>query len=604
MKTTLEKFVLNIYNMNKNAIKHFLLISLMHLTWFGLFVSCATKDKTEKIKGWNILSNHLENAEMVIEKSKEYGINHLQLSHHIVMDLRHVKNPERAKMVNHLTNKAHEAGIQEVTVWDHALYHLDYYPNEFKTGPDSTINLDNPEFWKWIKSDYRSMLDRVPDIDGIILTFIETGAHVEDQHSEKMITEEEKLAAMVDTLASVIINERNLRLYVRTFIYTRSELESMLKCINLVENPKLRVMTKEVPHDFFLTHPVSRFVEDIKFPVIIEFDAAHEYHGQSITASMYPQKHLERWKYYQTLPNVIGYVARTDRYGNTTIIGNPAEVNLFAIDRGFGESDLSIDQMVDSFIVQRYGTAAVVNLGQAFNNMLDVTTSTMYTLGLHNNSHSRFDLDNRSTFTRHVSGKWLDNPVTFIEHGVNKEFHYWKDIVNHLSPAWYKSDDNLLSVESPWVLDSGWVQPVELMNEEYLKYILTEKEYGVDLADESLDLVKNSKELLDDPADYDSLYHIFNRTLITARLYEAGAKAYYGYRVYSKGDEYQTGYVKQMVAEGISDLNKTIAEIENYPKPGPVGQFNWGKDALRARELVDLITKTGWDAYGGVIFKE
>lgn len=590
--------------MKHKAIKHLLVSKVIHLVWLWLVVSCATENQPAKIEGWNILSNHLDNAEMVIEKSKKYGINHLQLSHHIVMDLRHVKNPERAKMVNHLTAQAHEAGIPEVTVWDHALYHLDYYPDEFKTGTDSTINLDNPEFWNWIKDDYRSMLDLVPDIDGIILTFIETGAHVEDQYSEILTTEEEKLAAMVDTLASVIIDERNLQLYVRTFIYTRSELESMLKCINLVENPKLRVMTKEVPHDFFLTHPVSRFVENIKFPVIIEFDAAHEYHGQGITASIYPQIHLERWKYYQTLPNVIGYVARTDRYGNTTIIGNPAEVNLYAIDHGFSEYEKTIDQMVDSFIVKRYGPESLPNLRKAFNNMPDVTTSSMYTLGLHNNSHSSFDIDNRSTFTRHVSGKWLDNPVTFIEHGVNKEFHYWEDIVNHLSPAWYKSDDNLLAEESPWVLDSGWVKPMELMNEEYLKYILTEKRYGVELAEETMQLIEDSDGLLVNKADYDSLYHIFNRTLINARLYEAGAKAYYGYRIYIRGNQYQTSYVKQMVAEGINDLNEIIDEIENYANPGPIGQYNWAKDAQRAKELVDLITKTGWDAYGGIIFNE
>ena len=93
--------------MNYKVLKKKFFTCTMHLVWLWLFVSCTTENKPEleRIKGWNILCNHLENAEMVIKKSKGYGINHLQLSHHIVMDLRHVKNPERAKMVNHLTKK-------------------------------------------------------------------------------------------------------------------------------------------------------------------------------------------------------------------------------------------------------------------------------------------------------------------------------------------------------------------------------------------------------------------------------------------------------------------------------------------------------------------
>ncbi|MFW6327578.1 MAG: hypothetical protein ACOC2F_04630 [Bacteroidota bacterium] len=46
---------------------------------------------TQYAEGWNILSNNDEMAEMVIERAAENGINHLQLSHSIVMDLKDVK---------------------------------------------------------------------------------------------------------------------------------------------------------------------------------------------------------------------------------------------------------------------------------------------------------------------------------------------------------------------------------------------------------------------------------------------------------------------------------------------------------------------------------
>lgn len=536
-----------------------------------------TEKNNLRIEGWNILSAQEELANMVIDSSVSYEINHLQLSHHIVMDLRHVKNPKRATLVNRLTQRAHKRGIEEVCIWDHALYPLNYYPEKFRTGPDSLIDLDNPAFWQWIKNDYRNMLDLVPDIDGIILTFIETGAHIEDQYSEIYSTEEEKLAAMVDTLASVIIDERNLQLYVRTFVYNKAELNSMLKCINLVKNPKLRVMTKEVPHDFFLTHPVADFVRKIKFPTIIEFDAAHEYNGQGIVSSAFPEVHLKRWGVYRKLPNIIGYVARTDRQGNTTIINNPAEANLFALHSGNDE------QWYQHFICKNYGCEAAKYLVPALQLSHDIITASFYTLGTNINSHSRLHWLDNSSYQRHVSGKWMDIPIAKIKHGVNQNLHYWKDVINHLAPAWYKRmEGTQLARESQWVLDSGWLQPKELMDTTYLNYILKEKAFAISKAQEALALVKEAAPLVENKVLYDSLLHVFERTHLTAQLYEATAKLFFGYRVFARGKEFQTARITQILNEGLEQTKAISKQMNQYPYPGPVGQFDWREDIYRA----------------------
>ncbi|MFW5726822.1 MAG: hypothetical protein ACOCW4_03050, partial [bacterium] len=266
----------------------------------------------------------------VVEAASDYEINHLQLSHDIIMDLRHVRDTARLGLARRLTDKAHSEGIAEVVVWDHALYSLDYYPDEFKSGPQGTINLDNPDFWAWFRQDYRDMLQMFPEIDGIVLTFIETGAHIEDQYSEQMQTEQEKLARLVDEVAAVIMDEYDKALYIRTFMYTEEEMQSILKCLELIEHQNIRVMMKETPHDFFLTHPVNERIKAIKRPVIIEFDGGHEFSGQGLIMNTFVNTALARWKYYLQQPNVIGYVARTDRFGETTAIGRPHEVNLLA----------------------------------------------------------------------------------------------------------------------------------------------------------------------------------------------------------------------------------------------------------------------------------
>ena len=64
----------------------------------------------------------------------------------------------------------------------------------------------------------------------------------------------------------------------------------------------------------------------------------------------------------------------------------------------------------------------------------------MYILGTNAAKHSSMDYDPySSSYDRHVSGRWLEPPVVFVEHGINKEFHYWKDIINHIAPARFKT---------------------------------------------------------------------------------------------------------------------------------------------------------------------
>src|SRR5690606_1425148 len=113
----------------------------------------------------------------------------------------------------------------------------------------------------------------------------------------------------------------------------------------------------------------------------------------------------------------------------------------------------------------------------------------------------------------HVSGKWLDPPVAFVDHNVNKEYHYWKDVVNHLAPVWVKEGNEQFE-EIPKVLEAGWLQPKEGMNERYLTDICTEKDYGVALAKESLEQIRLAKAVLNNK-DYNELYTYFERTLLT-----------------------------------------------------------------------------------------
>jgi hypothetical protein len=576
---------------------------LILLICFGLAVSNILIGQTpEQIRGWNILSDSYEDDLVTITAAKSYNINHLQLSHDLVMDLQEVRDPGKQKLVTNLISEAHKAGINEVVVWDHALYNLKYYPDQFKTGPGGTINLDDPAFWEWFKQDYRDMMKLVPDVNGLVLTFIETGARAENQYSEKLKTGAEKLAAVVDAVADVVCDELGKRLYIRTFAYTDAEYVNTIGCIEHIKNRKIILMMKETPHDFFLTHPNDKYAGTIDRPTIMEFDAGNEFNGQGVIANTWPEYILKRWSNLIKRPNVIGYVARTDRFGDTRLVGTPNEILLYALKRYTENHLVSADKIYNEFISQKYGRKALRLLKPAFGLAFETVTSSLYTLGTNVANHSKMDYDPyKSSYGRHVSGKWLDPPVVYVEHGVNRKFHYWKDVIEHISPARYKIPEAALNVEAPVVVKNNWVTPEEKMDEEYLKYIITEKNYSVACAEKALRLIIKAKPKLKE-SDYNQIYNLFYRTLLTARMYEATATAYFGYRLFAHGEEFQSDWLKETMKKALDSMLIIADEIDNYKEKVPRGQWDWRGDAKTAREYHKKITETGWKEYGNVIF--
>jgi len=546
----------------------------------------------QAVKGWNILSASQEDDLAVIAAARKYGINHLQLSHDLVHNLREMKDEKRRGQVSQLIDKAHAAGITEVVLWDHCLYGLDYYPKQFRTGPGGTLDLDNPEFWSWLKQDYRTMLGLVPAADGLVLTFIETGGRAERQFSKRLKTNEEKLAAVVNAVCDVVIKERQKAIYARTFAYTKTEYADIVKALALIEHPEMRLMMKETPHDFFLTHPDDFFAGQIARTTIMEFDAAGEFNGQGLIANTWPEYILRRGRNLLRRNHVAGYVARTDRYGRTRIIGRPSEINLWALKRGFEDRDITAEQVYDEFIADRYGPGAVTGVKRAFKNAYDIVTCTLYTLATNIANHSRLDYDPyASSYARHVSGKWLDPPIAFVGHGIGREFHYWRDVVAHLAPPALKSPGSARWDEVPGLTETGWIRPEEEMNQQFLSYILTEKDYGVRLAQDSLEAIEQARGSLR-PDDYTDLQHYFARTLLTARLHRMTAGAYFGGRVYARGGAYQTPELAATIRECLKGLKETAEAIKNYPvKPFP-GQWNWVVDADQALKYHDQVADT------------
>lgn len=565
----------------------------------GASAASPPRSSSGDVRGWTILSNNDAGADQVIAAARRFQINHLQLSHQIVFDLRDLRDPAKQAQTNRLTRAAHRAGIREVAVWDHALYDLSYYPAEFRTGPNGTIDLDNPAFWEWFKQDYRSLLDLTPDSDAVVLTFIETGARVEGQYSTRLKTDAEKLAYLVDQVASVAVDERHQNLYLRTFGYFPAEIVRTVDAIKLVQHRTgIRVMAKATPHDFFLTHPNDRWVQTIDRPTIIEFDTTGEYNGQGKIAGAWPQEHLDRWRYYQTLPNVIGYTARTDRYDESRIIDTPTEINLYALYRGVQDPRVTAAQVYREFTTQTYGRRAAPRVQAALERSFDIVTSGLYSLGTNTANHSRLDYDPYcSSYHRSVSGKWLDPPVVTVGHDVNRSFHYWIDVVDHLSPPACKTDPTMRR-EVGYVLDNGWVRPGNNMTAEYLDHVVTEKNWSVRQASAAVADIEAARCFLPE-TPYRQLRSYFERTLLTVRLHRAVSKAYFGYRIWVRDPALRTPALQRTIWAGLDEARQVAALMRAYPDPAATGEWNWVVDADQADLYYTRIT-AGWDRYDNI----
>jgi mannose-6-phosphate isomerase-like protein (cupin superfamily) len=517
-------------------------------------------------------------ANEVIAAAPGYSINHLELSQEIVSDLRDLRDPPRLARVTALMAKAHGEGIPEVVIWDHPLYDLNYYPDRFRTGPGRTLNLDDPAFWAWFKADYAKMLDLVPDADGLVVTFFGTAGHAELQSSTVLPAAAARLAAVVNAVADVVVGTRHLNLYVRVFPNDRPVDPELLGAVALIARPEVRLMIKPFPLDYFLTAPDDASIGALPHPTVAEYELTGEFNGEGLVPNTFVEDLLARCRDINRRPNVIGYTIRTDRLGESRLVGRPGEINLWTVKRAAEDPDVTADQIYDEFITAKYGAPAVPEVKAAMKNAFDVVTSGYYTLGTPLSDHSKLDYDLfAGPYLHFVTARWLPSPIGYVRHGLNREFHYWRDVVNHLAPPAFK-DPALSSPYHPSADERRWLAPGEAMNEEFLRYIVTEKSYGVGLAEDSLRHIKAASAALT-PAAYGQLRPYFERAVLTARLQRAAASAYFGLRVWNRGPTYRTAFVNDTVQDGMTEIREVCPLIRSYPVKPPTAQYVWAADA-------------------------
>jgi len=206
----------------------------------------------------------------------------------------------------------------------------------------------------------------------------------------------------------------------------------------------------------------------------------------------------------------------------------------------------------------------------------------MYILGLNTTHHSLFNLEAQSTYMRHVAGRWTAGKTVSLGHSVNKELHWWKDIVNTLAAPELKSPESPQASEISEVFEAGWLTQEEEMTPEYLRYIDKWTKSCLKAAKRGSRSLEKCKRHLS-REHYTQWRDLYDRSLMCMELRRNAAICYWGKRIWERdGGEYRSRRLQRRLVKADRALADMIERYRNYDKPYPSSAWDWKSDMEKA----------------------
>ena len=319
------------------------------------------REDYDPVHGWILLDPDPEAVKESIELAAEYGVNHIQLSHGLIMNVEDVlgegtEAKQRVETLNMGIALAHQHGMKAF-VWTHEFSGTDL---EICFGPEG-------EVWQQRADAYRQLFEKLPDLDGVNLMFGSAPSPpwfaicmcewCLDNYDELPLfipPPEERLRLITEQIGKVVVEEEGRRLFVRTFVHEPAEIGWHSDGLAAVAGVEFTGMHKGPVQDwqpYNPHHPCIGKVGD--HPSVMELDLAGEYYGLAELPFCAPGY------YWYRLQNLwknkgIGVVARVQR-GSHHALGTPNEINLLAIRRLVENPDASLESIWKEFITETYG---------------------------------------------------------------------------------------------------------------------------------------------------------------------------------------------------------------------------------------------------------
>jgi len=308
---------------------------------------------TQKVNGWLVHWPDPNYLNRVLEAAPRYKINHLELSHDIIMQVDEAtEDLKRGELIESVAKRSRAMGIKSY-IWAHEINTRD------KNAPLDPESIEGKVFWEKRRDAYRRTLRACPSVSGVVLMFGSSPFEVWDLPSTpdkgdgwQRRSAAQRVRFITDLVCSVVRDELNKEVFVRDFNHGPSQLESIREALK--DYSGITIISKVEPQDFQPFYPHSSTLGAFgTTPQIVEIDLCGEYWGQSLILTSLPQYALYRLKYDQ-LQGTVGAVARVDCYSNSTL-GTPSEINLYAFQRVLQDRSVTADAIYAEWMKKRYG---------------------------------------------------------------------------------------------------------------------------------------------------------------------------------------------------------------------------------------------------------
>eukprot|EP00002_Diphylleia_rotans_P014291 TRINITY_DN2785_c0_g1_i3.p1 TRINITY_DN2785_c0_g1~~TRINITY_DN2785_c0_g1_i3.p1 ORF type:complete len:684 (+),score=92.15 TRINITY_DN2785_c0_g1_i3:62-2113(+) len=343
-------------------------------------VANPTLKQSTSFRSWILLDDDHEKVKSSLDRASRYGIQEIQLSHSIIMDIDDIiESPQKAENVRLFTEWIHERNMKSV-VWAHEFHNVDI----------KNVCFDPADpLWEQRKDAYRQAFQIVPEVDGVVLMF--GSAQVEPWYaicscdycmdndtipdpvlrSLRVPSPPERVKQITQMVYDVVVRELRKKLVIRTFIHRVVENEWIDEALRGLPDLDFVVMSKDVPQDFEPYYPDDWLFGRFSQPHILELDCAGEYWGQSVLPFAAPS-YFERRFRHGFSKNASGYTARVSR-GSNSAFDTPNEVNLLAASMLTDNPHTTSEQIFDRFVESRYGLSADSSTGLSLKKSLQYT---------------------------------------------------------------------------------------------------------------------------------------------------------------------------------------------------------------------------------------
>ncbi|MBN1349284.1 hypothetical protein JXJ21_07735 [candidate division KSB1 bacterium] len=363
------------------------------------------------VNGWMLLDPEPDAVRATIERAAEYGANHIQLSHGLIMNIDDILGDDdhsqsRVAGLNSGISLAHRHGMKSY-IWAHEFSGIkkEQNPVDVCYAPDS-------ELWQMRAKAYREGIAKIPDIDGVILMFGSAptppwrtfctcdwcSTHYGD-YERPVPPQSERIRMAVEHIGGCIVNDLGKELFIRTFVHEPEEIAWHNQGLTDARGVAFTGMHKGPVQDWQPYNPHHPSIGKIgEHPCILELDITGEYYGRSVLPFCAPGYYRYRlnnlWQH-----NGRGAVMRV-QHGAVSALGTLNEVNLYAVTQLLSNQEKSLEQIWDEFLLKMYqlvpGQPGQALLKQILKDTFPIRCKSHYVLGIWaHDKHSNFPRSDR-----------------------------------------------------------------------------------------------------------------------------------------------------------------------------------------------------------------